>query len=85
MNINSIIDENDKFKNMINDPNYSLTSTSIMVYYNSDMASISYIGEYSTPDLVTKEIEKTSVGGFFKLKKSLVKDLTGKQLTSLLN
>lgn len=69
--LNSIINSNNKFKQLFLDKTYNLSSISILEYYNSDMASVTYSGEYTN---------KVRNGGFFYISKDLVKDFTGKTL-----
>lgn len=79
-----VINYNEKFKSYINNPLYEISSVSIMVYYNSDKASISYSGNLSVLEEDTGEYTKKRCGGFFYLPKEYVADITSKKFVEFL-
>lgn len=79
-----ILNSNEKFNDFFHNPKYEFKSSSIMIYFGGEKASISYSGTLESLDEDTGETVYKTTGGFFYLPSQLVKNIKSKELTEFL-
>lgn len=79
-----VLKSNKKINDFFHNPKYEFKSTSVMVYFGGEKASISYTGTLEVLDEETNELVKKTTGGFFYLPAVDVKNIKSKELTEFL-